>query len=595
MMFNPTTPTAVLVWFVTSVFLLLYGVRLVSDALQRVISGRMQQALTRLSKYPLAAFGIGVVGTALMQSSAAMVSLLIESVSAGVLSLSVAIVMMLGANVGSTLVVQLLALHITDYALELFGLGVAVALFTHHTRFRRPGRALFAFSLILLSLAIMGRTSQSLTSSEITVKVLQTLASAPLVSVVIGAVLAIVLNSSTASIGLVLTLAAQGALQPAGQPPIAALALMLGANIGTTLLSMLTSLGRGTLWGRRLALVHSGTKLFGASFFLFLLGPLAALLNSVWYSDPGVQVALADMSFNLALAVIFGPLSIPLARLMERLLPEKSDQMAGTSSPRILDPRALAIPEVAQGLATRETLHMADIVTNMFELGMQAFEERPNAIRSRIEAMDDQLDELNAGIKGYLTQLDEETMTEEQARRDITLLTIVSDLEAIGDVITKRFMHLAYRRSRGQVLFSVEGWDDLLRYHHQIEEALQQVLAALAAHNPMLAGKFLARKEELQRTKRSLHLRHIRQLRADVPNSKESSAIYLDLLDALSDVLAHVSSIAYTLQEASTLPFTSPLQHVPTRQFVQMKFVSTQKLDSAYHDNLSGSERTVSN
>jgi phosphate:Na+ symporter len=586
MMFNPTTPTAVLAWFVTGVFLLLYGVRLVSDALQRVISGRMQQALTRLSKYPLAAFSIGLVGTALMQSSAAMASLLVESVSAGLLPLGMAIVMVLGANVGSTLVVQLLALHITDYALELLGLGVAVALFTHRTPFRRPGRALFAFSLILLGLAIVGTAGRSLTSSEATVNVLQSLASAPLVLVVIGTVLAIVLNSSTASIGLVLTLAAQGTLQPVGQPQIAALALMLGANIGTTLLAMLASLGAGTLCGRRLALVHSGTKLLGAICLLLLLEPLATLLNQIWHYDPGTQVALAHMGFNLALAIVFVPLSDPLARLMARLLPDKDNLTAVTSTPHILDPRALATPEVAQGLATRETLRMADIVTNMFELSMRAFEERPNAIQARIEAMDDQVDELNAAIKGYLTQLDEEAMTDEQARRDVTLLTIVSDLEAIGDVINRRFMSMAHRRSRDQIQFSEEGWEDLLRYHHQIEEALQQVLAALAAHNPMLARKFLARKEELKRTRRNLHLRHIRQLRAEIPNSKESSAIYVDLLDAMSDVMAHISNIAYVLQEASVLPFTSPLQGLHTRQFVQMSFANTQQLSSTSQTNL---------
>ncbi len=590
-MLNPSTPTAVLAWFMTGVFLLLYGVRLLSDALQRVISGRMQQALMRLSKYPLAAFGIGLVGTALMQSSSAMASLLVESVSAGLIPLSMAIVMVLGANVGSTLVVQLLALHITNYALELLGLGVAVALFTHRTPFRRPGRALFAFSLILLGLAVVGAAGQSLLASSgkdaVSVPtLLASLTSAPLVLVVIGAVLAMILNSSTASIGLVITLAAQGALQPVGQPPVAALALMLGANIGTTLLSMFSAWSLGTLSGRRLALVHSGTKLFGAIFMFFLLGPLATGLNQIWQSDPGTQVALTHMGFNLALAVIFVPLSNPLAHWMEQLLPDKADQTAVTPSLCILDPRALATPEVAQGLATRETLRMADIVTNMFELSMRAFEERPHAIQTRIETMDDQVDELNAAIKGYLTQLDEETMTEEQARRDVTLLTIVSDLEAIGDVITKRFMSLAHRRSRGRVVFSEEGWEDLLRYHHQIEEAMQQVLAALAAHNPMLARKFLARKEELKRTKRNLHLRHIRQLRADIPNSRESSAIYLDLLDALSDVLAHVSNVAYTLQEASILPSTNSLRSMRTSQFVQMGFTSPQHLSVDLQEGL---------
>jgi phosphate:Na+ symporter len=571
MLFHTDSPTAVLAGLVIGVSLLLYGVRLISDALQRAISGRMQQALTGLSKRPLSAFGIGIIGTAILQSSSATASLLVELVSAGLLPLSVAIVMLLGANVGSTLVVQLLALHITDYAFELLGLGVVVALLTHRTIFRRPGQALLAFGVIVLGLAAIGAASQPLVDNKATREALQALADAPLVLVVMGTGLAILLNSSIASIGLVLTLAAKGAL-----PPIAALALMLGANVGTTMLSLLSSLSQGTLNGRRLALVHSGTKLLGAALLLLLIVPLAALLHQIWPDDPGTQVALAHMGFNLALAVIFVPFSGPLAYLMERLLPEKSHQTAGASSLHILDVRALATPEVAQGLATRETVRMADIAAHMFELSIRAFDGQPDAIKTRIQAMDDQLDELNAAIKGYLTQLDEEAMTEEERHRDITLLTIISDLEAIGDVITHRFMALARRRSRDQILFSEEGWEDLLSYHQQIQAGIQQVMAALADHNPMLATKFLAHKEDLKQTKRNLHLRHIRQLRANIPNSTPSSAIYLDLLDAMSAVLAHTSNIAHALQEANYPRFTRSLYSLQTDELAQTKLMNTQ-------------------
>jgi phosphate:Na+ symporter len=226
---------------------------------------------------------------------------------------------------------------------------------------------------------------------------------------------------------------------------------------------------------------------------------------------------------------------------------------AGAPFPSLLDPDALATPAVAQGLATREVLRMADLVTYMFKLSMRAFEQRPDAIQQRIEALKQELDDLNTAIRSYLTQLDEEGMPEEMARRDVTLLTIIGDLKAIGDVITYRVMSLARRRSHGQIQFSEEGWQDLCIYHEQIAEALRQVLAALAAHNPILATKFLARKDELKLLKRQLHLRHIRQLRADVPNSVPSSAIYLDLLDALTDVLGHIFNIAYPLQEARSL------------------------------------------
>ncbi len=582
MLFHNDSPTAVLTGLVIGVSLLLYGVRLISDALQRAISGRMQQAVTGLSKRPLSAFGIGIVGTAILQSSSATASLLVELVSAGLVPLSVAIVMLLGANVGSTLVVQLLALHITEYAFELLGLGVVVALLTHRsTIFRRPGQALFAFGLIVLGLAAIGAASQPLVENQNIKNALQALANAPVVLVVMGTVLAILLNSSIASIGLVLTLAAKGAL-----PPIAALAIMLGANLGTTALPLLSALSQGTLSGRRLALVHSGTKLLGVFLLLLLIEPLAALLNQIWPGDLGTQVALAHMGFNLALAVVFVPLSGLLAHLMERFLPEKRYQTAEVSLPHVLDVRALATPEVAQGLATRETVRMADIVTHMFELSIRAFEGQSDAIKTRIKVMDDQVDELNTAIKGYLTQLDEEAMTEEERHQDITLLTIISDLEAIGDVITHSFMGIARRKSRDQILFSEEGWEDLLGYHQQIQVGLQHVMAALATRNPMLATKFLAHKEELKQTKRNLHLRHIRQMRANIPNSTPSSAIYLDLLDAMSAVLAHTSNIAHALEEVSYPQYTCSLRDPHTEHLAQTETRNTQQWHDAPQENL---------
>lgn len=222
--------------------------------------------------------------------------------------------MLLGANIGSTLVVQLLALHLTDSAIELLGLLTALALFTHRTPWRRLGRLCFAFGLVVLGLAALSWGSQPLAKSPVTALVLKSLAGAPVMLMLIGAVLAIVLSSSAASIALILALASHGAL-----PAETALALMLGANVGTTL----TAFQEGTLAGRRLALVHASTKLVGAVVLLMLLPPLATRMVVVW-SNVGTQVAMAHLGFNVALAVVFVPLARPLASLMERLVPEQT-------------------------------------------------------------------------------------------------------------------------------------------------------------------------------------------------------------------------------------------------------------------------------
>ncbi len=539
-MVDSTSPTAVLGLLVGGVMLLLYGVRLITDSMQRAAGARLRRATIALARRPLAAFGVGVLAAALTQSSSAISSLLVGLVSTQLVPLSGAVVILLGTNVGSTLVVQLLTLHITDYALVLAGLGAAAAMLTRRTALRELGQAFFGFGLVLLGLAALQYGSTPIAASHVTAEVLRTLTGAPFVLALIGMALAMAFFSSAAAIGLVLVLAANGTL-----PLVAALALMLGANVGSTVPALLTALSGGSVAGRRLALIHTGTKLTSAMVALVVLGPLAALLSHV-LTDPAAQVAVAHLGFNLALAAIFIPLSTPLTRTAIALLPIRSNSEG--VGPRYLDPEALSLPAVALGQATREVLRMTDLVTEMLRQSIHAFEERGSDIPTRIDALDDQIDELEAAIKRYLTQLDDGKMTEEQAHREIALLYIISDLEAIGDIIDKQFMRLARRKRRNQIMFSDEGWSDLVTYHSEVTVALEQALAALAAQDQTLAAEFLVRKAQLSQMKREFHLRHLRRLQSGVLPSLASSAIHLDLLNAMSRVLSHASNIAHAVQ-----------------------------------------------
>ncbi len=539
-MFDTANPTIVLGLLVGGIMLLLYGVRLVTDAMQRAAGTRLRRATMLLARQPLAAFGVGVLATALTQSSGATSSLLVGLVSTQLVELPAAVVVLLGANVGSTLVVQLLAFHITDYAVVLAGLGAAVAMATRRTALRDIGQACFGFGLVLLGLAALSAGSLPLAASHVTAELLGTLARAPVVLALVGLVLAMVFASSAAAIGLVLILAANGTL-----PIVAALALLLGANVGSTVTALLSALSGGSLVGRRLAFIHTGTKLAGALAVLLVLGPVVTLLSSTRL-EPAAQVAIAHLGFNLALALIFVPLSAPLTRLAMSLLPDRdNNEMTG---PRYLDPESLALPAVALGKATREVLRMADLVTEMLRQSINAFEEQGLTIPSRMDALDDQLDALEAAIKRYLTQLDEDKMTEEQARREIALLYIITDLEAIGDIIDKQFMRLARRKRRNHVAFSDEGWSDLVTYHAEVTAALEQALAALAAQDATLAAEFLARKRYLSQMKRKFHLQHLRRLHSGVLPSLASSEIHLDFLNAMSRVLSHASNIAHAVQ-----------------------------------------------
>lgn len=536
----PTSPTMDLGLLVAGILLLLYGIHLITDTLQSTINVRIRAGLATLSRRPLVALLLGLLATAVTQSSSATSSLLVGMVGAELVTLTTAFLMLLGGNIGSTLVVQLIALHITDYALQILGLGTAIAFFTRRTKVAYIGQALFAFGLITVGLGALDTASHPVAASPLTADVLRTLVNAPIVLALIGALLAIVFTSSAASIGLVIVLAANGAL-----PPIAALAIMLGSNVGNTCTALLTALGSASPVGRRLAFLHTGTKLLGVAVAFVLLQPLAHLLAML--GSGGTQVALAHMGLNVALALVFAPLARPLVRLVTRLVPDQEDSQA-SEGPRHLDPEALAMPAVALGHATREIVRMTDLVTDMLKQGIQAFDEDGSGIPKCIDQLDDQLDDLEEAVKCYLTQLDEEQMTEEQSRRELALLYITTDLEAIGDIIDKQIVRLAQRTHRDQVVFSKEGWEDLISYYQEVQGAVQQVLAALAAQDPTLAAACLDRKAALTQTKRALHLRHVRRLQKRVAPSLASSAIHLDLLNAISRVLSHAYNIAHIVQ-----------------------------------------------
>jgi phosphate:Na+ symporter len=537
---DTSNPTIVLSLIVGGVLVLLYGVRLITDAMQRDAGVRLRRALMLLTRHRLAAFGVGVLITALTQSSGATSSLLVGLVSAQLIPLTVAIITLLGTNVGSALVVQLLVFNITDYAFFFVGIGAAAAFFTRGTMRRGIGQAAFGIGLIILGLAALKAGSTPLADSHVTATVFEALVRAPIVLALIGAGLTMAFASSVAGVGLVIVLAASGAL-----PIVAALALLFGCNVGTTITALLTALSSGSLAGRRLAFIHCGTRLLGALIALALLNPLTALL-AMLHLAPATLVALTHLGFNLTLAIVFVPLAAPLASLATRLLPERTSEEG--REPYYLDPDVLSMPAVALGQATREVLHMTDLVTEMLQLSIHAFEDRGSKVPTRIDKLEDQLDRLNGAIKRYLTQLDDSPMSEEQRRRKTALLYVITDLEAIGDIIDKQCMRLARRKQRNQLVFSDEGWHDLLTYHHEVTTALQQALAALAAQDPTLAEEFFARKRQLNQMKREFHLRHLRRLQSGVPVSIESSAIHLDLLTAMSRVLSHASSIAHVIR-----------------------------------------------
>jgi phosphate:Na+ symporter len=539
-MLKAQDPTQVLILLIGGSTLLLYGVRLVTDAMERALGSRLRLVMMRLARRPLAAFLSGTIVTMLTQSSTATASVMVGLVSAQLVPLAAAVTMLLGAAVGSTLVVQLLAFHITEYAQEFLGLTAAFALLTQRKALRDVGRGVFSFGLVLQGLAMIDASSVPIANNPITNEIMQALSQSPLVLVLLGILLAAAFVSSIAAIGIVMALAGGGAL-----PLEAALAVMLGANIGTTLMPLLTALNRGSVVGRRLGFIYVGTRLVGGALVLVLLNPLTVLLTRL-LPNPATQVALAHLGFNLILAIVFVPLANLLADLATRLLPEPETEKK--LSARYLDPNALTLPAVALGQAMREILRMADLSAEMLQLSIEAFEDGVKDLPKQIGALDDQLDDMETAIKHYLIQINDELLTAEQSKRELTLLSISTELEAIGDIIDRQLMRLARRKRRKQIAFSQQEWNDVVAYHTEVLGLLQRTLTGVAAQDSTIADEVLSQRQWLNQFKREIYLRHLQQLSSGNPVSLNASSILLEIINAMSRILSHISSIARAIQ-----------------------------------------------
>ena len=278
---------------------------------------------------------------------------------------------------------------------------------------------------------------------------------------------------------------------------------------------------------------------------LVLLNPLTVLLTRL-LPNPATQVALAHLGFNLILAIVFVPLANLLADLATRLLPEPETEKK--LSARYLDPNALTLPAVALGQAMREILRMADLSAEMLQLSIEAFEDGVKDLPKQIGALDDQLDDMETAIKHYLIQINDELLTAEQSKRELTLLSISTELEAIGDIIDRQLMRLARRKRRKQIAFSQQEWNDVVAYHTEVLGLLQRTLTGVAAQDSTIADEVLSQRQWLNQFKREIYLRHLQQLSSGNPVSLNASSILLEIINAMSRILSHISSIARAIQ-----------------------------------------------
>ena len=522
------------------VFLLLYGIKLLNDGLQNAAGSKIRSLLRSLTSNRLSAVGAGAFLTGLIQSSSATSVMLVGFVSAGLMTFRQTLAVVLGADIGATLTVQLIAFHITDYAILLIGAGLALVLFSKKRFSRSVGDGLLGFGFVFLSLKIMIEAMEPLQGNELFRQVFAVLSGTPAFGIVLAAVLTAFIHSSAATMGIALALAKSGLI-----PLPAAISIVLGANIGTCATALIASL-RSPAEARRVAWAHVLFKVFGVILFLPFLGPYESLVAST-ASDLPRQIANAHTLFNVIIAVLFLPFTGLFAKLIIHLVPEKAEEKK--FGPLYLDEHVLGTPAIALGQATREALRASDIVREMLVDSVTVFRTDDPSTISAIKDKDNLIDLLDRHIRLYITRLSSGHLTESQTRRAMTVLEISRDLESIGDIVDRNVMPLALKRIKKGITFSQEGLDEIIAFHKKVLENFDIAVTAFSGNDRDLADRVLRAKEELGALERELVQAHLDRLRRGFRESIETSHIHLDLIGNLARINSLITHIIYPIVE----------------------------------------------
>ena len=518
--------------------LLLYGIKLLNDGLQNAAGSKIRSLLRSLTSNRLAAVGGGAFITGLIQSSSATSVMLVGFVSAGLMSFRQTLAVILGADIGATLTVQLIAFHIYDYAVLLVGIGLSFTLFAKRMLFKNIGQGVLGFGFVFLSIKIMIEAMTSLQGNELFRQVFIALTDTPLIAIVLSAGITALIHSSAATMGIALVLATSGLM-----PLPAAIYIILGANIGTCATAFFASL-HSPVEARRVAWAHLLFKVFGVLLFLPFLIPFAHLVNATT-PDLTRQIANANTLFNVIMAVVFLPFIGPFSRLVVKLVPEEEEEKK--VGPRYLDEHVLGTPALALGQASREALRVSDIVREMLVDAIPVFQSDDPASIAAIKNKDNLIDLLDRHIRLYITRLSSSPITETQSRRSMAVLEISRNLENIGDIIDRNIMPLAMKRISKGITFSQEGLDEIILFHKKVIENFDTAISAFAGNDRVLADQVLRNKEELGMMERELVQAHLDRLRKGFRESIETSHIHLDLIGNLARINSLITHIIYPI------------------------------------------------
>ena len=538
-----------------AIALLVWGTHLVRTGILRVYGASLREVLSHsISNRATAALsGLGV--TALVQSSTATALIISSFVGQGLITLPLALAVMLGADIGTSLMAVLFSFDLSWLSPLFIFVGVVLFISRQNTTVGRFGRILIGLGLMLLALHLVTASTEVLTQSPAVKALLATLSSDLLLEITVGAFFAVVSYSSLAIVLLTATLAASNVI-----PLDVALGLVLGANLGSGLLAVLTT-SRSAVPVRQVPLGNLIFKMLGVALVVPLLGLWMQYVRP-YLGNPASVVVLFHLAFNTLVAVMFLGFTHRVARWVEKWLPPP-DKNVLNGRPHHLDPSALATPSLAISCAAREAMHQADVVETMLRGLLVVIKHGDIKLAEELRKMDDTVDALYSAIKYYLTKISREALAEDESRRWTDIISFTINMEQIGDIIERVLLDIEDKKIKRSRRFSEAGMAEICELHARLLDNLRLGMSVFLHGNLRDAHKLLEEKSRFRDLERAYASTHLARLSDNTMQSIETSALHIDLISDLKRINSHICSIAYPILDSAGALAPNRLRQLP--------------------------------
>ena len=525
-----------------AIALLVWGTHLVRTGILRVFGANLRHVLAQATGNRATAAMAGVGVTAVVQSSTATALIVSAFVGQGMVTLTAALAVMLGADVGTSLMAVVFHFDLSWMSPLFIFVGVLLFIAKQNTNVGRVGRILSGLGLMLLALSLISASTRVLTQSEVVKLALKSLSSDLLLEVRVGAAIACLAYSSLATVLLVATLAASQVI-----PMEVALGLVLGANLGSGLLSVLTTFN-SAVTVRQVPLGNLLFKIGG----ILAIAPFTGLwlkYTSTVVTSAATQVVIFHLVFNVLVALVFIGFTGGMARRVEKLLPPNVD--SALSRPRHLDPSALTTPSLAISCAAREALHLADVVETMLRGTHSVIKNNDIDLAESLRSLDDTVDELYSAIKYYLTKISREALAENESRRWTDIISFTINMEQIGDIIERVLLDVEDKKIKRGLNFSDAGMAEICELHARLVDNLRLSMSVFLNGDVRDAQRLLEEKARFRDLERAYSVTHLERLADNTMQSIETSSLHLDLISELKRINSHICSIAYPILDSA--------------------------------------------